>query len=604
MQDGREAADPILRGMAFHLSHRTDDELFLQASESTALAARGAPREAGIHHDQVCIAYEGDIFWRDDELKSIAARQGTASAIATAYQTHGRKCLERIHGPFSLAIHDPAKDLALLAIDRAGIHRICFQRVDDLLLFGGTTASIAAHPRAKADIDPQAIFDYLYFHMVPSPRGIFQHMEKLLPGQYLVMQQGKIEKDFYWRLRFDESDAPFDELSGKFHHLLQSTVSRAAKHGEVGAFLSGGTDSSTMAGMLAKVSDKPARTFSIGFEAEGFDETEFAAISARHFGAEHVSHYIKPQDVTDAIPRIARDYDEPFGNASAVPTYLCAKLAREHGITNLIAGDGGDEIFAGNTRYLKQQVFEYYWHIPAALRAKLIEPLALNMPGMSLPGLRKLQSYVAQARVPLPDRLESYNFLNRTPLDEIFSADFLADVDTHEPLALLREVYQHSDSGLQLNGMLHLDMKFTLADNDLRKVSSMCALAGVKALYPLLDDDMVDFSGLVPAKLKIHGGKLRWFFKQSLKDFLAPETLTKSKHGFGLPFGLWLNSHPSLHELAQDSLRTFAGRGFIHPAYIDRLWKQHGSGHASYYGVMIWVIMMLEQWLSAYRYGK
>ena len=369
---------------------------------------------------------------------------------------------------------------------------------------------------------------------------------------------------------------------------------------DIGAFLSGGTDSSTVATMLTAVHEPPPRTYSIGFAADEFNEMKYARITAQRLGAHAHEYYLTPEDVVAAIPIIARAYDEPFGNDSAVPTYFCAKMAHEDGVRVMLAGDGGDEIFGGNTRYAKQKVFEAYGRIPSALRRALIEPLAFALPGHEhIPPLRKLGSYIRQASVPLPDRLETYNFLHRLPFADVFEPDFLAAIDVEEPLAMLREVYQRTDSASSLNRMMHLDLQLTLADNDLRKVSRMCDMAGIEVRYPLLDDDLVEFSGEIPVALKVKGLKLRYFFKHALRDVLAPETIAKTKHGFGMPFGLWLRDHAQLAELVHGSLDAFQRRGILKPSYLQDLRRQHHSDHATYFGIMIWVIAMLECWFDA-----
>lgn len=562
-------------------------------------AARGADLHIG---DQLWVACDGAFVWRDPGLADTAAARGPAAAVAELYRRRGLDGLRELRGPFGLAIYDLALRRALLAVDRAGIQRLCYMPTQSGLVFGASIDSVAAHPAVSATVDPQALYDYLYFHMIPGPRTIYRDLRKLLPGQYLLCENGQVSTDFYWRMEYhDQSATPQAQLAEEFRALLRSGVKHSLHNsqGKVGNFLSGGTDSSTIAGIVTEVSGRPAETYSIGFEAEGYDESHYADIAVNHFGTRHHTYYVTPQDVTDAVPRVAAAYDEPFGNASAVPTYYCAKLAHADGVGTLIAGDGGDELFGGNVRYVKQKQFELYHSLPEPLRRGLLEPLAARLPD-SVGVFKKLNSYIQQANLPLPDRMESYNFMHRTPAGEVLHADLLAAIDTAEPLRALREVYHRTQGGSALHRMLHLDLKLTLADNDLRKVNRMCELAGVAVHYPLLDDDMLEFSGRVPPDLLIKGFQLRYFFKDSLKDYLPADILKKPKHGFGLPFGLWLNTHQPLHDLAMDSLHSLRRRNLLNTAYIDTLLKRQRGEHASYYGVMIWVLMMLEQWLQSH----
>jgi asparagine synthase (glutamine-hydrolysing) len=573
------------------------------AGPAYGLAAASPFGHAFSHEDNgVLAAIDGRVRFSDKELDTIARDVSPAAALARAYRQHGTDCLSRIHGTFSLAVIEPATGTALLAIDRMGVHRLCFAPCSDGLVFGGTCDSVLAHPAVARTLDPQGIFNYLFAHMVPAPGTIYAGMEKLLPAQYVLLQNGGLKRGFYWEAEWEDQPADdFGARAKEFHTLLAASVTDAIDSRPVGSFLSGGTDSSTVSGMLTQVSGKPAETFSIGFEAEGFDEIEYARIAARRFGTHPHEYYVTPDDVVRAIPLIAAAYDEPFGNASAVPTYFCALKAKEAGIEAMLAGDGGDEIFGGNTRYAKQKVFEMYGKIPAAVRTGLLEPLLMNFPGAAnFPPTRKAQSYVQQARIPLPDRLETYNFLHREPLAAIFDPAFLGAVDPEQAVATQREVYFRTRAKSPINRMLHLDWKQTLADNDLRKVNRMCELAGVDVRYPLLDERMVAFAAMLPPDYKVKGYKLRWFFKEALKDFLPHEIIHKSKHGFGLPFGLWMQRHAPLHELAHQSLRSFRQRGYLREDYLDRLIDAHGTGHATYYGVMIWVVMMLEQWIAAH----
>ena len=265
-----------------------------------------------------------------------------------------------------------------------------------------------------------------------------------------------------------------------------------------------------------------------------------------------------------------------------------------------MAGDGGDEIFGGNSRYVEQLIFELYDKVPGFLRKGLFEPLAFKIPGAErIFPLRKLGNYIRSHQIPLPDRMETYNFLHRTPLKEIFTGDFLASIDQDEPIKIIREVYHRADTDSVLHRMLHLDLKITLADNDLRKVSRMCELAGVDVHYPLLDEAFVEFSGRVPPRLKIKNFKLRYFFKMALADLLPAEIIHKKKHGFGLPTGIWLRDHPGLRTHARQRLAELKQRNIINPGYIDTILKHNDQEHANYYGVMVWVMLMLEEWLQS-----
>jgi asparagine synthase (glutamine-hydrolysing) len=570
---------------------------------SSALAARPGVVPVSTHRSgALLVAVEGRIHWHSPELAALAAQRDCAAALAQAFRRHGSECLQHIGGAFAIAIIDSDSASGLLAVDRMGIRTLCYANPSGRLVFGSSAESVAAHPEVGSALSHQAIFNYLFCHVVPAPGTVFAAVHKLRAGECVAFKGGAVDRRFYWQLRYeDEATDSFDALQPRFRQLLREATSRAIDGDtDVGAFLSGGTDSSTVTGLLTQLRGKPVNTYSIGFAADGFDEMAYARITARHFAARAHEYYVTPQDVVDAIPVIARAYDEPFGNESAVPTYFCARLARADGIRVMLAGDGGDEVFGGKARYAKQKLFEAYGIVPGPLRRGLIEPLALGVPGGDrFAPLRKLRSYIRQARVPLPDRLESYNFLQRLPLAEIFEPDFLAAVDPSEPLSLQREIYGGALSRSPVNRMMHMDLQFTLADNDLRKVSRMCEVAGVEVRYPLIDDALVDFSGEIPPSLKVKGLKLRYFFKQALKDFLPPETLAKSKHGFGMPFGLWLRDYRPLADLAHESLDAFAQRGIVKQDYVKQLLSQHETGHATYFGVMIWVIMMLERWLAA-----
>ena len=562
--------------------------------------ARQCASQDGLH-----AVLAGEPRWKSGELATCAREQGAARALLLAYRKHGRQLFAQLAGPFSFALLDQARDRLLLAVDRVGVHALYYARTGhgQEVVFGSSLNSLCRHPRVAATLAPQAIFDYLFFHMVPSPGTIYDNIRKLLPAQYVEISPRGIEQGIYWNPEFtDQRQASFGSLAGQLRAQLEESIARQPLGQGCGAFLSGGVDSSTVVGLMNQRQEAPVEAFSIGFDARGYDEIGFARSTARHYGARLHEYYVTPDDIIDLVPRIARAYDEPFGNSSVIPTYYCAHLAREHGIHTMLAGDGGDELFAGNARYAKQKVFEAYAVLPGALRRNILEPLAEHFPLRDrIMPLRKLHSYIEQANIPLPRRLESYNFMERIDLQQVLDDEFLAAIDPQHPHALMAETYARARATSCVDKMLYHDWKFTLADNDLRKVNRMCALAGVTVAYPLLDEDLVEFSTRVPASLKLSGLRLRYFFKQAMKDFLPPHTMRKSKHGFGLPFGVWLKSSPSLQTFTYDALLAMKRRHIFKDRFIDDLISSHKSGHAAFYGDMIWVTMILEHWLASHH---
>jgi asparagine synthase (glutamine-hydrolysing) len=555
--------------------------------------------------DGVEAVVDGSPRWTQSRFDHNLRKNGIVASIIEAYLELGTAFLRHLHGEYALAIIDHKKNVVVLAIDRMGIRPLCYAFTHNVLVFGSTTDTVRQHPNVTADINYQALYDYIYFHVIPSPITIYKDIRKLEPGQYVVHKNGKTDIKFHWHPIFhDEGRVPFHELKGGLHRHLWSAVRKTNLIKDIGCFLSGGLDSSTVAGILADITKNDAPALSIGFSTKGYDEIEYARIAAKHFGNSLHEYYVSPKDVMDAILIVARTYDEPFGNSSAIPTFYCANLARKKGIRLMLAGDGGDELFAGNERYRIQKLFSLYNTLPRWLRHNALEPLFLDLNlAHKLPFLRKVQNYIKTAQKQVPERMDYYNFLLRTSATEIFNKDFLVKIDPQHPLSLLREVYNRAPTESLINKMLFLDWKFTLADNDLRKVNVMCELAGIQVNYPMLDDDLVEFSTQVPSSLKLKGLRLRYFYKKALNDFLPSQIIHKSKHGFGLPFGEWLRSSPSLQRLSYDSLQSLKTRGILRSDFIDKLIRTHRTEHAAYFGTMIWVLMMLEFWYQEHMHS-
>ena len=543
--------------------------------------------------------------FRDAALARVERDQGPAAAWQAALLRAGgasaiARALAGVDGDFAVGVRDTATGRTVLAVDRFAVRSLCWRVIDGRLHFAERADELAALP-PRAGLDPQAIFDYVYFHVIPSPRTIFQGVHRLPPAHFAVFDRGELTVAPYWVPKFEEPARPaFEPLAAEFRRLVRDAVAAQLDAGKPACFLSGGTDSSTVAGMIRDVAGRAA-TYSIGFEAEGYDEMQFARIAAKRFGTEHHEYYVTPDDLVRAIPAVAAHYDQPFGNSSVLPAYYCAKMARDDGVTKLLAGDGGDELFGGNARYAKQRVFGWYDGVPAPLRRGLLEPVLERTPLGSLPLARKGRSYVEQAKVPLPDRMQQYNLLLRLGVADLFTPDFLAQVDEADALRQQRAVWQQVQGASALNRMLAYDWRYTLAEADLPKVRGSTQLASVAVGFPFLDQALVDFSLALPTDYKLRGLKLRWFFKQALRGFLPDEILAKKKQGFGLPFGVWATRHAGLKAFAADSLQSLAGRGIVRREFVQPLLDSHLPAHPGYYGEMVWILMMLEQWLRAQR---
>ncbi len=553
-----------------------------------------ASNVAAAPEGDVLVALGGDCFMESaDTWKPVSAHVILEDYIAGRFEGP-----EQLFGHFSIAIVDGREKRCMLAADRYGVHPLFYAVEDGVFHFATQLQQVTQALARFPQISIQAVYEYIYFRIIPGPDTLFSGIRRLQPGEEVVFSEGVVKPRSYWRASWEAREAKDAEASEReLFALLESSVKlRLAGDGLTGAFLSGGLDSSTISGLLSRQTSGQARTYSIGFDAPGYDEMEYARLVARHFGTKHSEYYVTPRDVVDAVPLIAEIQDQPFGKESIVPAYYCAAMARSDGVQRLLAGDGGDELFGGNAHYARQQLFSLYGHVPQSLR-RGVELIFLG--SHRIPLTNKIRSYLQQARVPLPRRLETYNLLERIGRRTIFVDEVLEEVDAGRPMALLEDAYFAPNTRHDVNRMLALDLRFILADGDLVKVNMACQLAGVEVAYPMLDDRLVAFAGSIPPREKFNYPRLRVFYKKAMRDFLPKETLSKRKQGFGLPFGCWLRSDVALRELVGDSFAQLAKRRVFRREFLDDLSSRKHAEHAAYYGEMIWILMMLEQWLSA-----
>jgi asparagine synthase (glutamine-hydrolysing) len=565
--------------------------------EGAAFTVAASGRLGSVRHegDLVCVAVGTPRF--DARVATEASnRHGAAAGWLEAYRERGAQMFEGAHGAWAVVLIDLGQNRTLAAVDRFAMRPLCFSLNAGVFSFASRADEV---PGGSGEIDPQAIYDYAYHHFIPAPRTIFKGVERLDAAHRVLATTEGCSVARHWQPSFTPVALPFAMRKELFLAALTGAVSDQLGQEAIGCYLSGGTDSSTVTGMVTQVTGRPVKTFSIGFDAAGYDEMEYARIAARQYRTDHHEYYITPDDLIERIPYVASSFDQPFGNSSALPAFFCARLARDAGVTRMLAGDGGDELFGGNSRYATDKLLTAYEHVPTFDKRGLIEPLALGLPLSSVPLLRKGARYVEIARTPVPGRMQLYNLLTRMGPANVFTPDFMAGIDAAEPYRRELATFAATPPAATLNRTLAYEWKYILADNDLPKVRGTASLGGVDAGFPFLDNRLLDFSLGLPPEQKVRGRKLRYFFKEALRGFLPDEIIAKKKHGFGLPFGVWLVRERALRDFALASVNALAARGVIQPALAQTLFDERIGEHAAYYGEMVWILMMLEHWLGS-----
>ncbi len=535
------------------------------------------------------------------ESKGMRASQMTrGETLAWLYTIEGPDFLRRLEGGFSIALWDENSQQLLLASDPLGIKTLYFCRDGERILFASRTGAVQAADRRAADVNPSAVMQFLIFSVVTAPLSIFRGIERLRPGFFLTFEKGVLRQHQYWNLEYlesrnrDEKDWAVqlrEQMRGAVHrHLAECNPE------QTGAYLSGGTDSSSV---VAFMSEKfpHAHSCSISFPVTGYNEIEYARATAHHFQSRHHELCLSPQDAIDAIPRLIEFYDEPFANSSALASYHCALLAKQNGLDTLLAGDGGDELFAGNERYATDKRFAIYQSVPKWFRRRILEPVVGLLPANGGP-LSLPRRYIRRANIPNPRRMFSYNVFLSTDPGRIFEQGFLEQAPPESWMGIADAHFNEAHASSDLNRMMHLDLKIILADNDLRKVSGTAELAGVRVRYPLLDRRLAEFSGTIPTSLKLKGSEKRYIFKRAMKGILPDMVLAKKKHGFGVPIGNWFLQDAGLRTLAQDVMndpRT-RQRGYFRTEFYDQVADLHRRDHAAFYGEVIWYLVALELW--------
>ena len=527
-----------------------------------------------------------------------------------SYLKKGTGFLSEIEGDFVLALWDGRTQTLILATDPCRVCPLYYFVDQEKLVFSSRLLAMShRHLKIPLTVSPTAVVKFVGSSYIPTPMTIFEEVQKLPPGKFLTYHEGKVDLHTFWDIDFRDSlSASPSDIKQELHHIFRNSIrKRIGTHDNLdnmGTFLSGGIDSSTVTGVLSDILGGPVKAFTIGFAHEQYDEAVYARCAARAFRSNHFEYVVTAEDTYNAIPSLFTFFDEPFGNASAIPTYFCSKLAREHGVSTLLAGDGGDEIFAGNERYATQKLFDYYEMFPKWMGRIVIEPSVKVLSDMiPLPLFKKGKKYIQRANTPYPERLSSWGIYEILPPSQLFHAEYLDVLSKFCPSQELFHHYTQARATTELDRQLYIDLKMAISDNDLIKVTTMSQAAGVRVLFPFLDRALMEFSAKIPAAMKMKGLQLRSFFKWAYSDLLPKEIIKKGKHGFGLPISYWLKTFKPLNELMHDVVlgRRTLDRRIFQAEKLRGLVRLHESDRTPFFGVILWNIMMLELWIRQHE---
>src|SRR4051812_17335295 len=603
-----EADFGLVRRMCDVIRHRGPDDEGIHLEAGVGLGMRRlsiidlSTGQQPIHNEDrsIWIVFNGEIYnYRElrVELEAEGHTFYTSSdteVIVHAYEQWGEAAFRRLRGMFGIGLWDRPRRTLLLVRDRSGIKPLHYTERNGRLYFGSEIKSLLAAGAVDREIDLEALDHYLSFLYVPRDGSIFRNVRKLPPGHLLRWRDGRAQLSKYWEV---DAREPFNGSDGEAAAALRGILADAVRSHMIsdvplGAFLSGGVDSSVVVGLMAEASAKPVQTFSIGFDEPQFDELEHARIVAQHFGTEHHEFVVRP-DGLSILDRLIEHFDEPFADSSAIPTWYVSEIARRH-VTVVLSGDGGDELFGGYDRYLPH-------------------PRVAQFDRLPLPGM---QAFATLAWPLLPHGTRGKNFLRHVAKDAkgryldsitLFQPDERTALYAEGARAALtgdaeRVLARHFSRFDQLphdSRMMRFDFETYLPEDVLTKVDRMSMAHSIESRVPLLDNQVIDFAATLPSHFKIKDGRRKHILKQALQPLLPAGILDRKKQGFGIPIGNWFRG--GLTGLFSDVLEAprTRQRGYFEPKFVSRLLREHLAGERDH-NLRLWQLLVFELWHREY----
>lgn len=551
----------------------------------------------------VWIAYNGEVYNFRTLRAELQARghyfrtQSDTEVVVHAYEAFGVQCVSRLRGMFAFAIWDERDRRLLLARDRLGIKPLYYWERGERLAFASELKSLLQLPDVLREVAPEAVDLYLTYGYVPSPYTAFCGIRKLMPGHVLVLDRLGPRIQRYWDfVPAEHPSRSLEDCVAELRERLRDGVrSHLVSDVPVGAFLSGGLDSSTVVALMSLEGGAPVQTFSIGFREARFDELPYARQVARRYGTEHHELVVEP-DAARRLPELLAHFDEPFGDSSAIPTYLVSELARRQ-VTVVLTGDGGDEAFCGYEWQRRHQLLRPLYRLPPAVRARLPGLASLVPAGVWRQRIGGLLADVALG--PEEGYLRRMTLLDRRSRESLYSSDFRGALDGHDSASVLRMWLNTLSRADFRNRMLYADTHFYCPEDCLTKVDRMTMAWSLEARVPLLDHELVEFVATIPPQWKLRGLTSKYLLRRAVQDLLPPSLLHKRKQGFSIPVGSWLRGplHQALHDLLLD-IRA-RQRGWLRPEAVRQLLDEHREGRMDH-GHRLYALLGLEVWARQY----
>jgi len=580
------------------LSHRRLSIIDLSESGNQPLTS---------HDQQYVIAFNGEIY-NFLELREKMASEGypfkthtDTEVILALYEKMGTDCLKEINGMFAFAIWDKTTESLFIARDRIGKKPLYYYPIANDVVFASELKAILTLDSIPREIRLDALHDFFAYQYVPDPKTIFKDIFKLEPGHFLTVNANGIKKQQYWDISFKNQTLQTEE---EIKHELQDVINRCTRSRMVsdvplGAFLSGGVDSSGIVATMAKISKTPITTCSIGFDASQFNETEFALKVAEQYQTNH-HEFTVHQNVKDNLEQIVRFFDEPFADPSLIPTFFVSQLARQK-VTVAIAGDGGDEVFAGYEKYsidhIENRIRKLF---PQLIRKVIFPPLAKLTAIFNFRLCKKATTLLNTLSLD-PDMgfYLSNAQITDTLWNKMASPETLSILGDYHPSTITTGFYQNSDGKDHLSKILYTDMKTYLPGDILVKVDRMSMANSLEVRAPILDYKLIEFATTIPSKYKFKNGEKKHILKEAFKQDLPDDILYRKKMGFSVPLALWLRTE--IKDLAEKVIFDSKGglKEYFNMPYIQELWNQHQNGSDDH-STVIWSMLMFQMWWNAY----